>query len=89
MILLDEPTSGLDSFRAFSIVKMLRKLARDEGKTVISTIHQPSSASYRLFDKVILMCDGHIVYQGAPLDVPGHFEQVRAIFDSKKGELKE
>jgi len=38
MILLDEPTSGLDSFKALSIVKLLKKLARD-GKTVIATIH--------------------------------------------------
>jgi len=39
VLLLDEPTSGLDSFRAYSIVKFLRKLARDQGKTIISTIH--------------------------------------------------
>lgn len=38
LILLDEPTSGLDSFKAFQIVKLLKKLAR-RGKTVISTIH--------------------------------------------------
>ncbi len=38
LILLDEPTSGLDSFKAFQIVKLLKKLAR-HGKTVISTIH--------------------------------------------------
>jgi ABC-type multidrug transport system ATPase subunit len=39
VILLDEPTSGLDSFKAHSIAKLLRKLARQEGKTIISTIH--------------------------------------------------
>jgi ABC-type multidrug transport system ATPase subunit len=39
LLLLDEPTSGLDSFRALSIVKLLRKLARVKGKTIISTIH--------------------------------------------------
>ena len=38
LILLDEPTSGLDSFKALTIVKLLKKLAR-QGKTVISTIH--------------------------------------------------
>ena len=39
VILLDEPTSGLDSFMAKSICRMLSKLARTRGKTVISTIH--------------------------------------------------
>ena len=39
MIMLDEPTSGLDSFTAFRICKVLQKLAREQGKTIISTIH--------------------------------------------------
>lgn len=43
MILLDEPTSGLDSFMAKSICRLLQKLSHEQGKTIISTIHQPSS----------------------------------------------
>lgn len=39
VILLDEPTSGLDSFKAQSIAELLHNLARDKGKTVLSTIH--------------------------------------------------
>ena len=73
MILLDEPTSGLDSHRATSIVMLLKRLARDKGKTIISTIHQPSSESYANFDRVIFMQDGHVVYQGLPAEVPQHF----------------
>ena len=61
VLLLDEPTSGLDSFKAYSIVKFLQQQAR-KGKTVISTIHQPSSEAFLQFDKLIFMCDGHIVY---------------------------
>mmetsp|Transcript_21772 Transcript_21772/g.33627 ORF Transcript_21772/g.33627 Transcript_21772/m.33627 type:complete len:205 (+) Transcript_21772:277-891(+) len=63
IILLDEPTSGLDSFKATQIVKLLQNLAR-QGKTIISTIHQPSSESFNLFDRLLLMSDGHCVYQG-------------------------
>lgn len=64
LILLDEPTSGLDSFKAYSIVKLLRQQAR-RGKTIIATIHQPSSAAFGQFDRLILMQDGNIVYQGS------------------------
>jgi ABC-type multidrug transport system ATPase subunit len=39
VILLDEPTSGLDSFMAKTICKLLQKLAHQNGKTIISTIH--------------------------------------------------
>jgi len=39
VVLLDEPTSGLDSFKAFQVVGLLRRLAREKGKTIISTIH--------------------------------------------------
>lgn len=39
MILLDEPTSGLDSFMASTICRLLQKLAHEQGKTIISTIH--------------------------------------------------
>ena len=63
LILLDEPTSGLDSFKAVQIVKLLKSLAR-RGKTIISTIHQPSSESFLEFDRLLLMSDGYCVYQG-------------------------
>jgi ABC-type multidrug transport system ATPase subunit len=43
LIMLDEPTSGLDSFTALLIVNYLRRLAEEEGRTIIMTIHQPSN----------------------------------------------
>ena len=39
LLMLDEPTSGLDSFKALGIVKVLRNLARNKGKTIVATIH--------------------------------------------------
>lgn len=64
VILLDEPTSGLDAFKATSICQLLHNLAHNKGKTVISTIHSPSSAAFYFFDRLILMADGYITYQG-------------------------
>ena len=73
LVLLDEPTSGLDAFTATKICKVLQKLAREKGKTIISTIHQPSSQSFALFDRLILMADGHIVYQGPAVESANYF----------------
>ena len=42
IIFLDEPTTGLDSTTSLNLVRFLNKLAK-KGRTVISTIHQPSS----------------------------------------------
>ena len=42
IIFLDEPTTGLDSTTSLNLIKFLNKLAK-QGRTVISTIHQPSS----------------------------------------------
>lgn len=63
MLFLDEPTSGLDTFTAYTVVKSLKRLAR-QGRTVIATIHQPSSEIFHLFDDLLLLSEGHIVYLG-------------------------
>ncbi|ONK55955.1 uncharacterized protein A4U43_C10F2660 [Asparagus officinalis] len=64
LLLLDEPTSGLDSTTAQRIVTILKRLAEKGGRTVVTTIHQPSSRLYHLFDKVILLSQGSPIYYG-------------------------
>jgi len=67
VILLDEPTSGLDSTSAVALLRLLHDLAKGSGKTIITSIHQPSSAVFRAFDKLIMLAEGHVVYFGTPL----------------------
>lgn len=47
---------------------MLRELARTQSKTIVTSIHQPSSSVFQKFDKVLLLADGCVVYFGSPLD---------------------
>ena len=72
ILFLDEPTSGLDSYTAQLIFKLLLAQA-SSGKTVITTIHQPSSDTFHLFDKLMLMCDGKIVFHGLAKESVGFF----------------
>jgi len=67
LIFLDEPTSGLDSATAFALLQHLKDLAA-EGRTVICTIHQPSSEMMMLFDDVFWLSAGHLLYSG-PLNL--------------------
>ena len=64
ILLLDEPTSGLDAYNAFNVVESLVSLARDYNRTVIFTIHQPRSNIVSLFDQLVLLAAGRLVYSG-------------------------
>jgi ABC-type multidrug transport system ATPase subunit/ABC-type multidrug transport system permease subunit len=75
ILLLDEPTSGLDASTAMTVVRLLRELA-DEGTTIVSTIHQPSSAMFGLFDKLMLLSDGNVAYFGPACEVRSYFSSV-------------
>ncbi|EMD92404.1 hypothetical protein COCC4DRAFT_130485 [Bipolaris maydis ATCC 48331] len=57
LLFLDEPTSGLDSQSAFNIVRFLRKLAA-AGQAILCTIHQPNSALFENFDRLLLLQRG-------------------------------
>lgn len=64
LLFLDEPTSGLDSQSAFNIIRFLKKLTL-AGQNVLCTIHQPNSALFSHFDRLLLLeRPGRVVYFG-------------------------
>ncbi|GLI63140.1 hypothetical protein VaNZ11_006048 [Volvox africanus] len=63
MLLLDEPTSGLDSTTALRLLHTLRSLASG-GRTIVTSIHQPSSRLYHQMDKLMLLAQGRVMYYG-------------------------
>ncbi|CAG9531648.1 unnamed protein product, partial [Cercopithifilaria johnstoni] len=64
LLFADEPTTGIDSFMAYHIVKLLERMASENGKTVICTIHQPASDTFELFDRVVFLANGKIAFIG-------------------------
>nr|CAD7404222.1 unnamed protein product [Timema cristinae] len=63
LLFCDEPTTGLDSYSAQKLVCMM-KLMASKGKTVLCTIHQPSSNIFNMFNQFILVAEGRIAYFG-------------------------
>ena len=75
ILFLDEPTSGLDSFAAYQVVRILKDLAA-AGRTVVTTIHQPSSEVFDNFSNVLLLANGRLVYHSPVHDMTSYFARV-------------
>jgi ABC-type multidrug transport system ATPase subunit len=72
MIFLDEPTTGLDSAIAYEVMYAVRQIA-NQHRTIICTIHQPSTITFELFDKVILLGQGRVIYYGLRENIIDYF----------------
>ncbi|CAM6101749.1 unnamed protein product [Calypogeia fissa] len=75
LLFLDEPTSGLDSTTAMRLVQVLQNIA-EAGRTVVTTIHQPSSRLFYMFDKLILLSQGSPVYSGEATECMEYFDSI-------------
>ncbi|XP_074581653.1 ABC transporter G family member 22-like [Curcuma longa] len=75
LLFLDEPTSGLDSTTALRIVQVLTEIA-ESGKTVVTTIHQPSSRLFYRFNKLILLGKGSLLYFGRVSKAMSYFASI-------------
>ncbi|KAL9261680.1 ABC transporter G family member 15-like protein [Drosera capensis] len=84
LLCLDEPTSGLDSAAAFFVAQLLRNLAKDGNRTIITSIHQPSSEVFSLFDDLYLLSNGETVYFGEAKSALEFFAQAGFPCPSKR-----
>jgi iron complex transport system ATP-binding protein len=68
VLLLDEPTAFLDLHHQLDIARILRRLNRERGLTVILVSHDLNLAS-QYCDRLMLLHHGKIVEVGSPRDV--------------------
>ncbi|RXE60489.1 ATP-binding cassette domain-containing protein [Acetivibrio mesophilus] len=78
VLVLDEPTAGLDPMGVSEIMKLLRKIQKDLGLSVVISTHD--------IDIVPLYCDyayvmdqGRIVLEGTPKEVFAHRDEIRSV----------
>nr|GEX03922.1 ABC transporter G family member 39-like isoform X1 [Tanacetum cinerariifolium] len=85
VLLMDEISNGLDSSTTYHIIKVLRQMVHVMDLTAVISLLQPDPETYKLFDDVILMSEGHIVYQGPCQNVLEFFESIGFKCPDRKG----
>ncbi|XP_047327019.1 pleiotropic drug resistance protein 1-like [Impatiens glandulifera] len=73
-LFMDEISTGLDSSTTFQIVNSIRQSIHILQGTAVISLLQPAPETYDLFDDIILLSDGQIVYQGPRETVMEFFE---------------
>lgn len=67
---------GLDSSTAYSLVHSLKTMAVEDNKTVVCTLHQPSSEIFELFDRLLFIADGEAIFFGRASEAVDYFASV-------------
>ncbi|KAL0928880.1 hypothetical protein M5K25_000808 [Dendrobium thyrsiflorum] len=84
-LFMDEISTGLDSSTTFQIVKFIRQMVHVMDGTVLVSLLQPAPETFELFDDVILLSEGQIVYQGPRENTLEFFEFMGFKCPERKG----
>ncbi|XP_027181407.1 pleiotropic drug resistance protein 1-like isoform X2 [Coffea eugenioides] len=85
VFLMDEISTGLDSSTTFQIVNSIKHSIHILHGTAVISLLQPAPETFDLFDDIILLADGHIVYQGPREYVLEFFESMGFKCPERKG----
>ncbi|KAJ8751713.1 hypothetical protein K2173_025884 [Erythroxylum novogranatense] len=84
-LFMDEISTGLDSSTTFQIVNSLRQTIHILNGTAVISLLQPAPETFQLFDDLILLSDGKVVYQGPRENVLDFFEYMGFKCPERKG----
>ncbi|KAF3954569.1 hypothetical protein CMV_020101 [Castanea mollissima] len=84
-LFMDEISTGLDSSTTYQIVKCIRNFVHQMEATVLMALLQPAPETFELFDDLILLSEGYVVYQGPRAEVLEFFESLGFQLPPRKG----
>ncbi|XP_044484909.1 ABC transporter G family member 36-like [Mangifera indica] len=84
-LFMDEISTGLDSSTTYQIVKCLQQIVHLTEATILMSLLQPAPETFDLFDDVILLSEGQIVYQGPRDNILEFFQSCGFKCPERKG----
>jgi len=84
-LLMDEISTGLDSSTTYQIVKCFQQIVHLTEATIFMSLLQPAPETFDLFDDIILISEGQIVYQGPREHIIEFFESCGFRCPERKG----
>lgn len=84
-LFMDEISTGLDSSTTYQIVNCIKNFVHQMEATVLMALLQPAPETFELFDDLVLLSEGHVVYEGPREDVLEFFESIGFQLPPRKG----
>jgi ABC-type multidrug transport system ATPase subunit len=84
-LFMDEISTGLDSSTTYQIVKCIGNFVHLMEATVLMALLQPAPETFDLFDDLVLLSEGYVVYQGPRAEVLEFFESLGFKLPPRKG----
>ncbi|OWY95750.1 Pleiotropic drug resistance protein transporter, partial [Phytophthora megakarya] len=75
LFLCDEISTGLDSAATFDIIKSMRTWCKTLGGSSIVALLQPTPEVVEMFDDILMINEGHMVYHGPRTEILDYFEE--------------
>lgn len=66
ILIFDEPLASLDPMMGMTAVDLIDRIHKEQNKTVLIIEHRLEDVLYRSVDRIVLMNEGRIVYDGVP-----------------------
>jgi branched-chain amino acid transport system ATP-binding protein len=81
LLMLDEPTAGMGDQETYDVARLIRRLHREEGLTIMLIEHD-MRVVFNLADRIMVLAEGRVLAEGAPQEIADS-ERVQAAYLGK------